>query len=81
MDNGIELNMSMHIYQLEIIRLLTGFILLFAAWGKASAFTLFQRNLTDSFRVPASLAFLTALIIMLTEIIISVRSISRNIDL
>jgi len=55
----------MMLHLAEIAKLVTGFILLAAAWGKTRTYHQFKQNLTESFYVPtAASRWLTPLIIL-----------------
>ena len=68
----------MQLYILEVIRLLTVFILFFAAWGKSQAFTVFQTNLVESFRVPVRFSKVATVAIIGTELLLAVGVLLNN---
>jgi len=70
--------MDMQLYFLEVIRLLAAFIMLVAAWGKCQAFALFQTNLIESFRVPASLSKAMTLGIIAMELLLAIFILANN---
>lgn len=59
--------MSLLVYWLEVCRCLIMIILLFAATGKTLNFSLFRKNLVESFHVPQQWSVVVALCVIILE--------------